>query len=73
MSADCPHCHDTGIVTRPYIAGVVSVMSACDCPAGQTVALMYAENTAILSAALKLRPCKAISRERGDETEGCNK
>lgn len=33
----CPECRDTGMITRPYIAGVVSVMSPCHCPIGRAV------------------------------------
>lgn len=33
-AASCPICHDSGIITRPYIAGVASVISLCGCPAG---------------------------------------
>lgn len=38
MTPACPRCDDTGIVTRPYIAGVVSVQSFCTCPAGAALA-----------------------------------
>lgn len=31
----CPCCNDTGMITRPYIAGVVSVMTVCHCAAGK--------------------------------------
>lgn len=31
----CPHCRDTGMTVRPYIAGVVSVMTVCHCAAGK--------------------------------------
>jgi hypothetical protein len=31
----CPECRDTGMITRPYIAGVVSVMTVCHCAAGK--------------------------------------
>lgn len=34
----CPDCHDTGMITRPYIAGVVSVMTVCHCAAGKAQA-----------------------------------
>ena len=31
----CPDCGGTGIISRPYIAGVVSTMTACTCDAGR--------------------------------------
>ena len=34
----CPECRDTGIISRPYIAGVVSTMTACTCDAGRQFA-----------------------------------
>lgn len=34
----CPDCRDTGIISRPYIAGVVSTMTACHCDAGRQFA-----------------------------------
>ena len=34
----CPDCRDTGIISRPYIAGVVSTMTACTCDAGRQFA-----------------------------------
>jgi hypothetical protein len=34
----CPECRDTGIISRPYIAGVVSTMTACHCDAGRQFA-----------------------------------
>ncbi len=43
----CPECRDTGIISRPYIAGVVSTMTACTCDAGRQFA---ADIAAIQSA-----------------------
>jgi hypothetical protein len=31
----CTDCRNTGMITRPYIAGVVSVMHICHCAAGK--------------------------------------
>ena len=34
----CTDCRNTGMITRPYIAGVVSVMHICHCAAGKAQA-----------------------------------
>lgn len=33
--AGCPDCRDTGIISRPYIAGVGNSVSPCDCQRGE--------------------------------------
>jgi hypothetical protein len=42
----CTDCRDTGIISRPYIAGVVSTMTACTCDAGRQFAADIAEQRA---------------------------
>jgi hypothetical protein len=57
--AGCPDCRDTGIISRPYIAGVVSTMTACTCDAG----LAFLAEWDRQSAALRERDAKARAEQ----------
>ncbi len=48
--AGCPDCRDTGIISRPYIAGVVSTMTACTCDAGRAFLAEWDRQSAALRA-----------------------
>lgn len=55
----CPDCRDTGIISRPYIAGVVSTMTACTCDAGRAFLAEWDRQ----SAALRERDAKARAEQ----------
>lgn len=57
--AGCPDCRDTGIISRPYIAGVVSTMTACTCDAGRAFLAEWDRQ----SAALRERDAKARAEQ----------
>lgn len=44
----CLHCHDTGIISRPYIVGLrdgdLYTHTICTCPAGQRQAQAIADD-----------------------------
>jgi len=55
----CPDCRDTGIISRPYIAGVASTMTACTCDAGRAFLAEWDRQ----SAALRERDAKARAEQ----------
>ena len=57
--AGCPDCRNTGIISRPYIAGVVSTMTACTCDAGRAFLAEWDRQ----SAALRERDAKARAEQ----------
>ena len=57
--AGCPDCRATGIISRPYIAGVVSTMTACTCDAGRAFLAEWDRQ----SAALRERDAKARAEQ----------
>jgi hypothetical protein len=52
----CPDCRDTGIISRPYIAGVVSTMTACTCDAGRQFAADIAALHSAQPVGARVRP-----------------
>ncbi|AEI70943.1 hypothetical protein [EBPR podovirus 2] len=46
----CPDCRDTGIISRPYIAGVGNSVSPCDCQRGKDFMAEWDRQSAALRA-----------------------
>lgn len=69
MAMTCPDCRDTGIISRPYIAGVVSTITACTCDAGRAFLAEWDRQ----SEALRERDAKARAEQEQRAAEACDR